>query len=368
MNNSINQQNFRGQGAQRGFSLVELMVAVTLGLILSIALVQVFMGNRQVQEVEAALSRVQENGRFAIDMIARDVRLSGYHGCGDPEETVLPIDVQANGVDPTYYTQSIEGYVKPAGVWAPALDARHASINAETRNNSDVLSAYFAEETGATLTAVPGLTGNVAISAHPDTDCLVINEIVMLNNCKATNVFRLTGVPACNAAGNIAHGAGSNTSASFRALSTYAVGDTLLRFVENTYFVRDTGRDYLDGSPVYALYRMGFVDGIATIQEMIEGVEFLKVQYGQELATGNIRYVAAGDANLNMNEVVSVRIGLLIRSPNNTLETPDTNDYNLPGQVIGPNGVAHDGGLGLRRVFTTTVKLRNRSQDVATAL
>ena len=66
------------QTHQKGFSLVELMVALTLGLLLIAGLGQVFVGSKQAFRAQEGVSDVQENGRFAIDILGRQIRLAGY--------------------------------------------------------------------------------------------------------------------------------------------------------------------------------------------------------------------------------------------------------------------------------------------------
>jgi len=68
---------------QSGFTLVELMVALVLGMFLTAGVIQVFTSNQQTYRVTENLSRLQENGRFAIEFIARDVREANYKACLD---------------------------------------------------------------------------------------------------------------------------------------------------------------------------------------------------------------------------------------------------------------------------------------------
>ena len=63
---------------ERGFSIVELMIALLLGLILLGGVIQVFLSSRQTHSANEAMSRMQENGRFALEFIARSARLAGY--------------------------------------------------------------------------------------------------------------------------------------------------------------------------------------------------------------------------------------------------------------------------------------------------
>lgn len=66
---------------QRGFTLVELMVAMVLGLILIAGVIQVFAANQQTYRVTENLSRLQESGRFAMEFITREVRVIDYKEC-----------------------------------------------------------------------------------------------------------------------------------------------------------------------------------------------------------------------------------------------------------------------------------------------
>ena len=63
---------------QQGLSLVELMVALTLGMVLMAGFLQIFMSVRSTYATNEASSRLQENGRFALDFLAQHARLAGY--------------------------------------------------------------------------------------------------------------------------------------------------------------------------------------------------------------------------------------------------------------------------------------------------
>src|SRR3546814_13863371 len=65
-----------------GFSLVELMVAMVLGLLVSGSAIGIFISNRQANRATDSLSRIQENARTAFELMARDVREAGGNPCG----------------------------------------------------------------------------------------------------------------------------------------------------------------------------------------------------------------------------------------------------------------------------------------------
>lgn len=63
---------------QRGFSLVELMVALVVSLLLLAGVIQVYLSSKQAYRVQDNIARIQENGRLAIAFVSRYLRLAGY--------------------------------------------------------------------------------------------------------------------------------------------------------------------------------------------------------------------------------------------------------------------------------------------------
>lgn len=68
---------------QRGFGLIELMVAMTLGLILVLGVSQILLTSKRSFVVQQQLAALQENARFVLTRISRDVRQAGMFGCLD---------------------------------------------------------------------------------------------------------------------------------------------------------------------------------------------------------------------------------------------------------------------------------------------
>lgn len=73
-------RTFKPRHRMRGLTLVELMIALTLGLIVIAALVAVFMGSNRNFRQNEALATVQDNARFALDALSRDLAMAGYWG------------------------------------------------------------------------------------------------------------------------------------------------------------------------------------------------------------------------------------------------------------------------------------------------
>ncbi|RKZ48385.1 MAG: hypothetical protein DRQ58_04580 [Gammaproteobacteria bacterium] len=83
---------------QSGLSLIELMVAITIGLILLGGVFTIFMSNKQSYRVQENMGRVQENGRFAVDLMARTLRMTGWQGDNVDEWQDGSLSVANSGV------------------------------------------------------------------------------------------------------------------------------------------------------------------------------------------------------------------------------------------------------------------------------
>lgn len=86
---------------QAGISLIELLVALVLGLVLLLGISQVFLSSRQTFATNEAMSKLQENGRFALEFIARSARQAGYLSPGSTLDMPYPAEPVACGLGTT---------------------------------------------------------------------------------------------------------------------------------------------------------------------------------------------------------------------------------------------------------------------------
>jgi type IV pilus assembly protein PilW len=70
--------NKRTAARQAGFTMVEMMIAMTLGLLLVVVIGQVFVTSKESYRTTEDLSRLQENARFAVTQLSRSIRMAGY--------------------------------------------------------------------------------------------------------------------------------------------------------------------------------------------------------------------------------------------------------------------------------------------------
>ncbi|WP_122301504.1 prepilin-type N-terminal cleavage/methylation domain-containing protein, partial [Pseudomonas syringae] len=65
----------------RGFGLVEIMVALVLGLVVSLGIIQIFSASRATYQSQNAAARMQEDARFILSKLIQEIRMTGMYGC-----------------------------------------------------------------------------------------------------------------------------------------------------------------------------------------------------------------------------------------------------------------------------------------------
>ncbi len=342
----------RAMSRQAGMTLVELMVAMALGAFLITGVINVFLANKDSSQIETSLARLQENGRIALDLLVSDLRDAYYIGCGSRNGFITPI---ANGVTWT----PLNGFERLGTGFEPALPvALNATVGANARVGSDVvyvahgrpLAVATSADVGATSTSVP-VTSNL--------ECISQTETVIIASCSNAILFRVTNTPACDgSATNFEFGLAGNSTDTLGA--GFPAGTELMQTFEKVWYVADTGRRRTsDNIPVNALFRLTNGQPL----EMVEGVEYMQILYGEDIGAGQLRYVPANNGTLDItaDEIVSIRVALLMQSYEQVLDAPDTRTYQVGDQQIASTGTTytHNGDLTLRRVFQTTVLLKN---------
>ncbi|HAL22833.1 MAG TPA: pilus assembly protein PilW, partial [Stenotrophomonas sp.] len=155
-----------------GLSLIEMMVAMVIGLVLMLGVVQVFIASRTASRLAEGNARAQENGRFALEFLQRDIRMAGHFGCvndqahfvkGEGDPTINTGAATGSG-HPLDFSVSIQGYEAPGtgpgtsltvgGSW-PAVTGLPSSISAlNPRAGSDVLVLRYLAAEGVPVTAL----------------------------------------------------------------------------------------------------------------------------------------------------------------------------------------------------------------------
>ena len=176
----------------RGFSLIELMVAMALSLLLLGGVIAIFMSTRASYESTDKLSRIQENGRFALDEIARDARSAGYVGCARAPKDVSTSLSNNTGLLWNFLEGPIRGYqFVSANTWSPGIDAAVVT----PADGSDVLVLRIPERDATPLRVTVDMASGTDALTVPNTTTAGLNtgDIAMAYSCLGQAYFQVNG-------------------------------------------------------------------------------------------------------------------------------------------------------------------------------
>ncbi|MCP5132160.1 MAG: PilW family protein [Gammaproteobacteria bacterium] len=350
--NKKNDAKFNGKTIyQSGFGLVEIMVALVIGLFLMTGVVEIFIGSKTTYKTTYNSSRIQENGRLAMELLSRDLRMAGYRGC---LRSSMPVTNTLNNATSFNWNldQDMQGFNASGTTWSPALPSEISSL--QMLPGTDVITVRTIDSEDIYVTGQPSNQPACTPSVSSTADLKVTNnnflkddDIVLVSNCQHAAIFQITNF---NTQENVVHNAGNTIvpGNSTKDLGGCLIGGEMMKISTKTYFIR-TGSS---GRP--ALWRRVATD---SAQELVEGVENMQITYGID-STGDRQanqYTTADTVNTNnwWPNVVSIRVSLLLQSIDDRITT-QTQSYNYNAQSI----TATD--RRLRQVFNTLISVRNR--------
>ncbi len=352
---SARRYSHRGRPAQRdavgGLTLVELMIALMLGLLVVGSASAIFISNRQTYRATEGLGRVQENGRMAFELLSRDLREAGSTPCGNPDhhplEPLKPLKIVNVLTNPTgqwwtNWNNGIVGYDGTIPVGSPANRVA----------GTDAIDLMGADNSSSAVVASHDPT-SVAITLNTAAHGFTASDLAIICDWSQATLFQVTGVSGAvlqhnnsGTPGNCSRGLGFSPVAVCsvtgitkqygpNSLDTNASA-TVVRMQPMRWFVGTTG------TGGRSLFRSTIVNtgGVLTVrnQEIAEGVNDMELQY---LLRGAGGYVDATAVPANRwNDVAAVRVTL---------------------DMLSADG-AGVGGAQLARRIAHTVTLRNRME------
>lgn len=345
---------------QRGLSLIEILVALVISLFLLGGIIQVYLGNKSAYGFSDAISRIQENGRFALDSITTDVRMAGFWGCV-PFQRDKDNDGQFSDDNPhiqnhlNFVAGDLYDFLNTPAITATANDGT---------NGSDSLTIKGAKAGQSVFAATLSSPGSDPIQVSSEVSFRA-NDIVLITNCFSANVFEIDSASKDANTGitTLTHttGSGSATTPGNTNLNTCGAAEhCLLNENDSAYtsanaaaFVMQTVRYFIGPSDVDAtIPALRRVEN-GTDDELIEGVEQMQLLFGVDTdADGFPNQYLTSDAIADMNQVKAIRVALVIRS-----DATGLTESNQTYQIFGNDVTAADSRL--RQVFTSTITLRN---------
>lgn len=333
-------QNSRAHGApnsrlrQRGLSLVEMMIAITLGMILVAGVIQIFSSSKQTYRVQEAVGRLQENARFALDVLSHDLRMAGNLGCNSritPQKHVAELPNFGSGI------QGFESNTLPAAIYA-SKELKAADVI----NNTDAVMIRSTEDTYV----INNASGtNISLSKN-DSREFKSGDLVIISDCQNAEIIGLktidTKTGQLTGASALSNNYRNNAQISRLYIAIYYLAIDSNTKLRNLYRRRIRAED---GAPA------------VEPEPLIEGIEDMQILYGEDVnGDGNtIRYVDASATD--MSKVVSLRLSLLFATMEENLAL-GPQSYWFNGALVTQPADTQD--RRLFRAFTTTIKLRNK--------
>jgi type IV pilus assembly protein PilW len=316
--------------------------------------------------VQDSLARLQENARFAVDSIVRDLRMVGYFGCADDLAAVRNnVNPTASNVfDTSIPVEGLEDMVVGTSTWYPSGTSTSDLYGATVKivPGTDALIVRFMAGLG-TPVLEPYMPQEAAALQIATSNGLKKGDIVMVADCSSADVFQITGPTDPNGTGTLNHNtgeAGVEPGNNVKALSKiYEEKSFIAKLSALRYFVATTAtRPDRPG-----LYRQ---NGVEAPQELVEGIESMQVLYGEDTDGDRVPnvYVSA-DRVANWRNVVSIRIGLLAYTLASETESgeygnvKDSGPHDVNGEELSVAKGNLEAKRVKRRVFNTTIALRN---------
>lgn len=319
---------------QKGLSLVEVMISVTISLFVMAGVVQLYANSNRTSATAESVSRLQENMRYTMAILGDDIARSGNMGCfslpAADASAIRDTDVQVNGVSVlnkpviNYLANRFNTIVDPNNLGqqiivdennvpinnATTLDSswndfehsfisgddNNSTLDATVLNNTDTLIVKFVDASSAIpIVATPNATSLTLANANNLAD----GDIVIAGDCRQTYVFSLAGVPGADTTVTIASGLPHGIEASAQA-NLYAG-----RTGAHRYFIG--GANCAAGTPQNCSLFRSSNGGVA--QQLVSGVHNLQVQYSRAgvLTPLGLAQTVGGGGNNRLN-VDSVRV------------------------------------------------------------
>ncbi len=324
-----------------GFTLVELLIGLTISMVLIGGVIEVFLASRQAYRLQESQARMQENSRFIFAIFSNSIRQAGYSGCNSRKIGTITNTLNNSGDHAYRFGTALEGYEAENSNWSPTIDS---AITSPLVGN-DIIVIRGAVDSGIRV-VTPFMNTSAAALHITDDSGLEQEDIVMVTDCSSASILQISNANP-DGSGTIAHNTGNvvtPSNATSNLGKIYRDDAEIIKMETRAYYIR-TG-----ASGLPAMYqRIGLNDA----EELIEGVEGMQILYGEDTDDDSYsdRFLTADQ--VDMEEVVAVRISILLQSITDALTT-GYQSYTFNGTTVTPTDHR------VRRVFTTTITLRNR--------
>lgn len=358
MNSPTQPHVYANRLTQRGFSLIELMIAITIGLLILAALSTLFVHQSRVRSELDKSNRMIDNGRYAMEVLSENLKLAGYYDSLSeiPEPlvptTLNPCQSPSVDIDNVLY-HHVQGY--DAATESDDIASPPCGLTS-LKTGSDILVLRRVSTSSVAATAAVANATYLQVSK-------CTNDLA---DPLTTRKYKIAIAPS---------------SFTFRkkncTASGIGVGDgpaDLRPLIVQTYFVSPENTAG-DGIPTLMRRELNNATGVFETTPLVEGIEYFQVDYGLDGADTDAdgrpdRFDladidGAADAYVSCAactpeewaNIVSVKIYIISRNLETTAGYTDSKSYELGSAgTFGPLGDAYK-----RHVYTQVVRLVNPS-------
>lgn len=310
---------------QNGFSITEMLIASALGLILLAIVTSSYWLAKRNYLLEQAESTIQANASLAISLLQQQLRMAGFIGCPNVNDLQAKFSSSHTILTPE---NSIKGYQGNANNWQPALPT---CLDNKVKPASDVITVWE-REPHAYLASTVDEKIKIKSAGFPF-DC---DDKVLISSCKQAELLQVKS---------------DSKELQEQPHEKYKEAE-IARVFYFAYFIRPSNHISASGRPIYGLFRKSLWQCGLHAQELVEGIENMKISYGvQSSKQKEFVFVPAGQVH-NWQEVKLVKLALLVTSVDDVLDKPQ--DYQFAGEIY----KAHD--RILRQEWITYLALRER--------
>lgn len=355
---------------ESGMSLVELLVAVAIGLIGILIITQAYLVGDNFNKATLGEGGAQTNGLISLYTIERDARNAGY---GINNSAALGCGNIYYYFDPNY-SANVGGGTLPNVTLAPFV-ITHDSV---TPANPDKISFMYSSESERMMpTSVTNFNAKSSVVDVDGTDGFAVGDLVLMVGSSGCTLGKITQVLSVSQKLQLNPGASGpqNPSAWGSFPTTYATGDSILNLGNPTV------RTYQIGGGKLQTIDSLFTTGAATAVDLVDSIVDLRALYGKDTNNDNVvddYNFTAPATSAEWLQISSAKIAILARIGNYekksagasecdaTTTVPTWSGSTVSGQVTTANpfqAISVASGSEDRcyryRVFETTVPLRN---------
>lgn len=305
--------------SNKGFSLLELMVSLFIGLFVIGAIFTFFVSAKKANQITDRVANLQETGRYAIDIISRDARRAGYFGG----------NANLDDITGTTGITAVSNTCNAAGnTWGTMLEQHIYGIDDANTGYTCISNAEYLR--GDVLT--------VRFASPWETAPASNNELYLLSSLFEGRVF--LGTAATNT---------NNTNITNPIQTSHVL-------VSRAYFIGNSDES-CRGSNIPALFWKSLDAGVPKSEQLLVGVEHLQFEYGIDNNNDGStnQYLSANDVTTanGWNDIASIRLSVLVRDDCPDGSYTNSNTYTIGDITYKPADNFH------RLLLQTTVALRN---------